>query len=318
MRLTNNFLLVPNASLDINKLLHEAGRSHDEASKTISTTGISSIRYAHPKLFSGFVFDGLERIQQQHRELLANVDTVIVVSQTFDQRIPSVSSRIQNKLNLAPDTFCIDVIDGCSGYIKALSLAEMLEKKGRKKICIVAGDLNSTMTRNADVGTKILFGDGVSVSILESDHSTLETKIYNNGDLNNVISCSAYDNVMNMHGFEVFRFTRNVVPQMIRSHLNNSKETLDSYDLVAIHQASKLIVSAVCVSIKYNNQLCDDFACEKIGNLGAGSIGAWLSQASGLEKKGRLKMLAIGFGSGLSWGLASLVVEVTRNEVIYV
>lgn len=318
MRVTNNFLLLPNASLDVRELLHKTGRSSDEVSKTINTTGISSIRYAHPKLFTEFVFEGLQKIYEQHAELFADIDTVIVVSQSYDQRIPSVSSRVQSKFNLRSETFCIDVMDGCSGYIKALSLAAMLEQKGQQKVLIIAGDLNSTMTSRADVGTKILFGDGISVSVLEAGDSKLDTRIYNNGDLTNVISCSASESVITMNGFEVFRFTRNVVPQLIDAYLTESNQSLATYDLVALHQASKLVVSTICASLKYKNSLGDDFACGQIGNLGAGSIGAWLSQISGLEKKGRLKMLAVGFGSGLSWGLGSIVVDVQRNEVIYV
>ena len=58
--------------------------------------------------------------------------------------------------------------------------------------------------------------------------------------------------------------------------------------------------------------------CGEIGNLGAGSIGAWLSQGENLTNVGKLKMLAVGFGSGLSWGIASLTVNLKNNEVIYV
>ena len=52
MRITNNFLILPDTSLSISKLLNEAGRSAEEISKTISTTGVSSVRYAYPKLFT--------------------------------------------------------------------------------------------------------------------------------------------------------------------------------------------------------------------------------------------------------------------------
>lgn len=318
MKITNNFLILPNFSLDVSKILNEAGRSSEEISKTISTTGISNIRYAYPKLFTEFVFDGLTSIGKYHNQILNDVDTVIVVSQSYDQRIPSISSRVQSKLNLRPDTFCIDVMDGCSGYIKALSLASMLERKGQKKVLIIAGDLNSTMTTQADIGTRILFGDGVSISILESDNSPVDTRIFNNGDLDNVISCSVSENMMTMNGFEVFRFTRNVVPQLIKSYLDETAQSLGSYDLVCLHQASKLVVSTICASLKFRNTFGDDFSCGEIGNLGAGSIGAWLSQISALEKKGPLKMLAVGFGSGLSWGIGSIVIDVQRNEVIYV
>lgn len=318
MKISNNFLVLPSTSLDIRDILNKAGKSADEITKTISTTGISSIRYAYPKLFTEFVFDGLTNIVKNYNYLFDDVDTIIVVSQSYDQRIPSISSRIQSKLKLQADTYCVDVMDGCSGYIKALSLAHMLEREGREKVLVIAGDLNSSMTSQADTGTIVLFGDGISISILEADTSELETKLFNNGDHNNVISCSVSQSIMNMNGFEVFRFTRNVVPQLINEYLNETSKSLDSYDLLALHQASKLVVSTICSSLNFKNALSDDFSCGEIGNLGAGSIGAWLSQINDLEKIGPLKMLAVGFGSGLSWGLASIVVDLKRNEVIYV
>jgi 3-oxoacyl-[acyl-carrier-protein] synthase-3 len=163
-----------------------------------------------------------------------------------------------------------------------------------------------------------LFGDGISVSILEADESALETRLFNNGDNNKIISCSAEDNIMNMNGFEVFRFTRNVVPAFIRSYLEENSKSIDSYDLFALHQASKLVVNTICDSLNYRNNLTKDFSCGEIGNIGAGSICAWLTSIDNLHKKGSLKMLAVGFGSGLSWGLASVVVDIQTNEVIYV
>jgi 3-oxoacyl-[acyl-carrier-protein] synthase III len=105
---------------------------------------------------------------------------------------------------------------------------------------------------------------------------------------------------------------------MINAYLNAIGTTLQSYDLLALHQASKLVVSTMCNTLKYKNTLGNDFSCGDIGNLGAGSIGGWLVKINGLENKGALKMLAVGFGAGLSWGLASLVVDVQNNEVIYV
>ncbi|NBW79658.1 MAG: hypothetical protein EBR27_11695, partial [Betaproteobacteria bacterium] len=250
MKLTNNFLLLPHASLDVSQLLRNSGRTSEEASKTIGTTGIHSIRYAHPKLLTEFIFDGFSILDQNHPSLFTGIDAVIVVSQSYDQRIPSISTRIQSKLNLHSDTFCIDVIDGCSGYIKALSLASMLELKGKKKILIIAGDLNSLMTSQADIGTRILFGDGISVTILESDESVLDTRIFNEGDQGGVISCSASENLMSMNGFEVFRFTRNIVPQMVNSYLHEIGRSIASYDLVSLHQASKLVVTTICASLK--------------------------------------------------------------------
>jgi len=318
MKLTHNFLVLPNNSFCLSEILRKSGRSQDDSIKTIQTTGISEIRSAHPKLLTEFIFDGLDAIQLNNCDIFGDIDGVIVVSQSYDQRIPSISTQIQKKLKLKSEAFCIDLMDGCSGYIKALSIASMLNKKEYKKILIVSGDINSMMTNDADIGTKILFGDGVSFTILEAASSKIDTQIFNDGDDKNIISCSVDESIMNMDGFEVFRFTKNVVPKMINKYLLSKKITMDHFDLVSFHQASKLVVSTICKSLNYKNKLGNDFNCGKIGNLGAGSIGAWLSNIENLDNLGALNMLAVGYGSGLSWGLAALTIDIKTNEVFYV
>ncbi len=318
MKITKNALLLPKNGVDIGQLLSEHGRSDLEISRTLANTGVSRIRCARPKLLTEFVFDGLTLLHQRDESYFRDVEAVIVISQTYDQRIPFVSTRIQNKFNIKPSAFCIDVVDGCAGYIKALSLVKMLDNTGFKKILIVAGDINSMMTSEAEIGTKILFGDGFSVFTMEADKSDLDIRLFNEGDHENVITCDISDNILHMNGYEVFHFTRNVVPTLIRSYLEQVGKSLDQYDLLALHQASRLVVSTICNTLEYKNSYGVDFACGEIGNIGAGSIGAWLANIKQLESKGELSMLAVGFGSGLSWGLASVTVDVERNEIIYV
>lgn len=318
MILKSNILLLPSKSISVSQILKADNRTDDEIQKIILTTGICNLRYAYPKLLKDFIFDGLDKLSENNPKFFEDVDGIIVVSQSYDGRIPSVSTRIQNRFNIKKDAFCIDVMDGCSGYIKAISLAKMLEAQGFCKIMVVAGDLNSSITSDAESGTKILFGDGISVSIFEADDSETDVCLFNDGDNNGIISCQVDNNVMKMNGFEVFRFTKNMVPQLINKYLDEKNKSLDSYDLVALHQASKLVVSTIFHVLKYKNKFNDDFSCGDIGNIGAGSIGAWLTTVKELASKGRQKMLAVGFGSGLSWGLASVVVDIKLNEVIYV
>ena len=121
-----------------------------------------------------------------------------------------------------------------------------------------------------------------------------------------------------MNGFEVFRFTRNVVPRLIKNYLGGIGKGLDSFELLALHQASELVVASICKTLKFDNESIANFACGEIGNLGAGSIGAWLSQGKSLVNKENLNMLVVGYGAGLSWGAASLQVSLQINEVIYV
>ena len=317
MKITNNFLLLPPSTRSTVSTLTEAGNSIQDAEKTVKVTGITNVHYATVNSLSSFILDGLTCIERAHPDTFQNLDAVIVISQTYDQRLPSISTRIQNKFGLDRGVYCIDVMDGCNGYVKALSLAEMLQIRGHQRILIVAGDLNSLMTEKAETGTKILFGDGISVTILAATQKENKSLIYNDGDFNDIISCSIADNVLNMNGFEVFWFTKNVVPGAVKTFLLENDETLDNYDLLALHQASALIVNSLASTLKYRNQFGSDFACARIGNLGAGSIGAWLSQQN-LPLGKDLKMLVVGYGSGLSWGVASTVINLKQNEVIHV
>lgn len=318
MEITHNFLVLPSKTLDVEALLRQAGKTRAEIEQTIATTGITKLCHAGDRRFTGFVIAGLQAIADEDPSVLRDVDAVIVVSQTYDQRIPCVSTRIQKLFNLNQDTFCLDIMDGCSGYIKALSIASMLNNSSFKKVLIIAGDINSVMTADAEVGTKVLFGDGLSITILEAGAKELDTRTYNDGDITNTISCDTRDNLMHMNGFEVFRFTRSVVPRLIGCYLKEANRDLGSYDLIALHQASHLVVSTICNTLKLRNTLNRNFACGEIGNLGAGGIGAWLSQGRDLTSLGELKMLAVGFGSGLSWGIASLTVHLRQNRVIHV
>ena len=318
MEMTHNFLLLPNGKIDVAQVLRGSGKTKEECDQTIATTGIKTLCHAGDRLLSEFALSGLTKISKAHANIFVDVDAVIVISQSYDHRIPSLSTRIQKHLNLKAETFCVDIMDGCSGYIKALSIASMLSSNAYKKVLIISGDINSAMTTNAELATKILFGDGLAVSVLEEGIHELNTKLFNDGDIDNVISCDVRENIMHMNGFEVFRFTRNVVPKLIKGYLAETNDNLDSYDLIALHQASDLVVSTISKILKLNNRLIENFACGEIGNLGAGSIGAWLSQGKNLTEVGKQKMLAVGFGSGLSWGLASLIVNLKTNEVIHV
>ena len=232
-----------------------------------------------------FIFEGIQNINKKYNQIFDGVDAVVVVSQSYDNRLPNVSTRIQKKLNLHENTFCIDLMDGCCGFIKALSLVSMLKYNGYKKVLLISGDLNSKMTKNSEIGTKILFGDGISVNILEADDSIVDTQIYNNGDINNLICCKMDENILSMKAFEVFMFARNAVPKIINLYLTKSGKSLKSYDLLGLHQASRMIVSTICKKLNFKNNLVDDFSCSNIGNIGAGSISAWMSNIKNLEKK---------------------------------
>lgn len=318
MILTYNYLCLPQGTLSVAELLgSQTTKNEAEIQKTIEITGVSTLSVSNEKKLSSFVMSAFNVIAEQSEEVFEGIDAILVVSQSYDRRIPTISTQLQGQLNAAADTFCLDMTDGCAGYIKACALANMLLSQGRKKVVIVAGDLNSLMTSDADVSTRILFGDGVSISIFEQSQDPFNYQLFNDGANAKHIVCQVDAPVMEMNGFEVFRFTRNVVPNLIKTYLDQHQLTKEHFDYVGYHQASNLIVSTLSKSTGISNQEGDNFNCGDIGNLGAGSIGAWMAK-SNIKQASRSRMMAIGYGAGLSWGLCDFYLQLKRNEVIYV
>ena len=152
MEMTHNFLLLPSSKIDVAQVLRGSGKTKEECDQTIATRYKNA--FAGDRLFSEFALSGLTKISKAHANIFIDVDAVIVISQSFDHRIPSLSTRIQKHFNLKTETFCVDILDGCSGYIKALSIASMLSSNAYKKVLIISGDINSAMTTNAELATK--------------------------------------------------------------------------------------------------------------------------------------------------------------------
>ena len=318
MKLRTNYLLLPQSKQSVKDFFLDSKKTSAEINKIISTTGVDNIHVAKKKSFYGFTMSGISQILDLNQDIFKNLEAIITVSQTFDNRIPNISSLIQKKLNLPSSTFCIDFVDGCNGYIKAISISEMLISKGYSKVLIIAGDLNSSITNNAEISTKILFGDGVGLSIFEKSDNPVRSLLFTDGDINGTISCKADNGILSMDGFEVFRFVNSKVVKFVKDYLKNNSKKIENYNLVAMHQASKLVVSNLSLSLGIKNKISSDFNCNNVGNIGAGSINAWLANIENIDDNDEKKILSIGYGSGLSWGLADFTLKLNKNETIYV
>ena len=50
----------------------------------------------------------------------ATIDALVLVTQTPDYIIPSTSSVLHGLYGLKTDCYCVDINDGCTGYLKGL------------------------------------------------------------------------------------------------------------------------------------------------------------------------------------------------------
>lgn len=67
---------------------------------------------------------------------------MIFVSQTPDYVLPATSHILQERLGLKNDILCLDINEGCSGYVTGVYTAGLLAKQLNKAVCLLGGGHN--------------------------------------------------------------------------------------------------------------------------------------------------------------------------------
>ena len=283
-------------------------------------TGIKQIRQATDQTASDLCVNAAHRLLCEHQK--NEIDGIIFVSQTADYILPSTSTIIQEKLGLSSDIFCLDVASGCTGYINGLLTASsLISSMNLQSVLLLVGDTTTKLVNKNDHATAMLFGDAGSATILKySNDKSLKFNVKNdgshhdklivwNGGSRNPINTSSQknggystsDNFIFMDGMKIFEFAINEVPKMILETLGEHAIELRDLDLIAVHQANKLIVDTIAKKLNVGFELVP-FGAENLGNTGSVSIPLLLCTLPSLEKRELNKVLLCGFGAGLSWG----------------
>ena len=99
----------------------------DMAYKITKVTGFSSLRIA-PKntTTSDLVIEAAKPVLDDFGR--NNIKAIVFVSETPDYIFPATSHVLQDKLGLPNTTFCIDINEGCSGYVTGLYVSSLLVK----------------------------------------------------------------------------------------------------------------------------------------------------------------------------------------------
>lgn len=305
LTLTNNELILPQNAVLARSFMR--GYTPDEISSTIANTGFEELCISKNQNFSSFLKQACLNLEQSTKEAIANCSMVIVVCQSYDHRIPNASSLVQRCLGIQENVICIDLVDGCNGFVKALILADATLSLGQKCL-IVSGELNSCMTKNAEISTKILFGDGLCFTTLQKTESFVSvSQCFNDGYQGHNINAQFSSPVMHMNGFEVFRFTHSFVPKMLKENSGDGR-----YRYV-FHQASKLVIAQLLKKLSIDSPVSEHFKLNKIGNLGSGSIAAFISFINYKDIAEHQILRCVGYGAGLSWGFKDIVISPQNN-----
>lgn len=283
-------------------------KGHDEIDyyrDSYKKFGIFSRYNAGPKdIFEELAADAINSLLADQDIETNKIKYLVVISQTSSGRLPNSGHLIQQLTGLNKDCVIYDINDGCNGYINGLSLMSKILSEGEKGL-LVCGDLMSKYTTKNELSNKLLMGDAISVTLLkETNKKNGLIKIFNDGSGANSIRIekSSGKELFKMDGFKVFSFTMSKIPKLIKSFLEENNEIVETYDFFVLHQANKILLDNIKKKLSIHDKKMLT-SLDKYGNTGPASIPVTLSSN---KINAKSKVLFVGFGAGLSWGVFSM------------
>jgi 3-oxoacyl-[acyl-carrier-protein] synthase-3 len=208
----------------------------------------------------------------------------------------------------------MDMNQGCSGFIYGAQMLGALIKSGvSQKGVLVNADCYSRLILPDDLTTRVLFGDAAAASMFSttpgglkllyskcySDGSGYEEFIARNSGVRQDVNVRSG---ISMNGPGILNFALRVVPEAIEAALGETGLALDQIHTIAFHQANSFIIGKLAHKLRLRvNQVPQN--CETLGNTVSASIPILLQSEMSNLRSGDLVM-AVGFGVGLSWGVA--------------
>ena len=222
---------------------------------------------------------------------LNRITHIISVTNTSAIRFPGISNYLSSKLNL-PNIHCINLNQGCTGFVDALEISyELIKNNNKAQILLVTTDTYSKFINKNNKALRCLFSDGAAATLIKFKKNglKLKKKIFKN-IINTENDLKFSQNEINMNGPAVVSFAmRDVVPDI----MNLSK----NIDCIFSHQAGKVVMKQIQKKIDTNIFFPLNFTNH--GNLVSTSIPLLIKQ--NMKKfKMKKRILLCGFGVGLS------------------
>lgn len=253
-----------------------------------------------------------------------SIDFILFCTQSPDYFLPTSACVIQDNLGLPTSCGALDFNLGCSGYVYGLSLAKGLIFAGiAKNVLLLTGETYSKFMHPKDKGNRTIFGDAGSASLISGDGfaeiGNFDLGTDGKGANNLMVKSGGMryreaindmtldengnpisSDHLNMNGAEIFNFTIDAVPQLVRNTLIKNNLELSDIHLCAFHQANKYMLNFLRKKLKIEEDKFYYYMSE-VGNTVSSTIPILLTEA---EKEGKLSgnILLAGFGVGYSWG----------------
>ena len=254
------------------------------------------------------------------------IDFVMLCTQSPDYFLPSTACVLQDRLGIPTTSGAFDYNLGCSGCIYGMAMGKGLIAAGiAKNVLLLTAETYNKYLHPSDKSNRSIFGDGAAACLISkegfaeigefslgTDGSGANNLIVKTGAARQKTATGKfvedeeghvwYDDYLYMNGGNVFNFTLDVVPDMMKKIMTKNGLEKDQIDYYVFHQANKFMLSTirkVCGIAK------DKFYINlaTTGNTVSSTVLIGLKDCleRGTIKTGD-KVMITGFGVGLSWG----------------
>lgn len=271
-----------------------------------------------------------ERLFERHALARDSIDFLIFCTQTPDYFLPTSACVIQQRLGLRTTCGALDIGLGCSGFVYGLSLAKgLIETAAARRVLLLTADTYSKLIHPLDKSVRTLFGDGAAATLVEAaelaqayigpfvfgtDGSGAGNLIVRTGGMRQGRSAESAlertdssgnvrtDDNLFMDGPAIVNFTLLEVPKAMARLLSACGESLETIDLVVLHQANRYMLETLRRKMRIPAEKFVIFV-ENCGNTVSATIPLALESVRAAAGEGARprKMILIGFGVGYSW-----------------
>ena len=284
----------------------------------VSRTGIRERHIAADGEFtSDLALGAARKALEAAGRTAADVDLIVLATSTPDMVFPSSACLLQAKLG-AKNGAAFDVQAVCSGFVYALSTADLYVKAGRAKCALVVGaEVFSRILDWNDRGTCVLFGDGAGAVVLEpsGEPGILSSHLHADGAYAGILNTPGHvcggaiqgDPTLKMDGGAVFKLAVRVLEEGAHEALAANGLQVSDIDAYIPHQANVRIIASVGKKLGLADEKCI-VTVDRHANTSAASVPLALDVAvrDGRVKRGDTVMLQ-GVGGGFTWGTVLLI-----------
>ena len=329
-KITGLLTVVPKHERSFVEDMKEFNFPESRSRKLMQVMGYNTHRLVGPGVcVSDLAVFGLENLFAQNLLGRNEIDALVVVTQTPDYLMPATSNVIQGRLGLKQDMICLDINQGCAGFVVGLIQAFlMLEQNSIRKVVLINADVMSRKTSHKDRNSYPLIGDAASIAIVEPDENSdqIHANIKMDGSRRNALIIpagglrlpssadtaaleDAGDNNLRskdhlrMEGSEVFKFVQTEVPLMIEGLMQQAGISSQDVSWYLFHQPNRFMLQKLADKIGIPHNKVPMNIVEKYGNSSGVTIPMAIVENLGKQMYTDSFLVCLaGFGVGLTWG----------------